>query len=143
MWCCMVLMRNYCGLNLRPTPVSVPNYNHLPYGSVACHGLLEKKNYCMDIMFLIVLCISLSTVLYLMSWSLGATMSGLGVLVLALSLVYTGSICKPKTPLPKSLVSIFYIHVQHLPYSVFSIISNLLFSFLFTSLVFLTLHFLT
>ncbi len=83
----------------------------------------------MDVMFFIVLYISLSAVLYLMSWSLGATMSGLGVLVLALSLVYTGSICKPKTPLPKSLVSLFYIHIQHLPYSAFSIISNLSFIF--------------
>ncbi|XP_016295395.1 cytokine receptor family member b1 [Sinocyclocheilus anshuiensis] len=44
--------------------------------------------------------------LYLMSWSLGAAVSGLGVLVLALSLVYTGSICKPKTTLLKSLGNI-------------------------------------
>ncbi|XP_050974970.1 cytokine receptor family member b1 [Labeo rohita] len=53
---------------------------------------------------------------YIMSWSLGAAVSGLGVLVLALSLVYTGSVCKLKTPLPKSLVSPFYIQIQQLPY---------------------------
>ncbi|XP_048048613.1 cytokine receptor family member b1 [Megalobrama amblycephala] len=41
--------------------------------------------------------------LYLMSWSLGAAVSGLCVLVLALSLLYTGSLCKLKTPLPASL----------------------------------------
>lgn len=40
---------------------------------------------------------------YLMSWSLGAAVSGLGLLLLALSLVYTGFICKP--PLPKSLIN--------------------------------------
>ncbi|XP_042586520.1 cytokine receptor family member b1 isoform X1 [Cyprinus carpio] len=44
--------------------------------------------------------------LYLMSWSLGVSVSGLGLLVLAVSLVYTGSICKPKTPLPKTLGNI-------------------------------------
>ncbi|XP_051763031.1 cytokine receptor family member b1 isoform X8 [Ctenopharyngodon idella] len=41
--------------------------------------------------------------LYLMSWSLGAAVSGLCVLVLALSLLYTGSPCKLKTPLLTSL----------------------------------------
>ncbi|XP_058642537.1 cytokine receptor family member b1 isoform X2 [Onychostoma macrolepis] len=71
--------------------------------------------------------------LYLMSWSLGATMSGLGVLVLALSLVYTGSICKPKTPLPKSLsffliqgniTEVYYLNPeQTLPESVSQLIS--------------------
>lgn len=76
-------------------------------------------------MFLIVLYISLSAVLYLMSWSLGVSVSGLGLLVLAVSLVYTGSVCKPKTPLPKTLVSLFYIQTQHLPHSAFAIISNL------------------
>ncbi len=121
----MVLMRNYFCLNLRPTPGSVPNDNLWPAMDSYPEKNEREKNYCMDIMFLIVLYISLSTVLYLMSWSLGATMSGVGVLVLALSLLYIGSICKPKTPLPKSLVSLFYIHVQHLPYSAFSIISNL------------------
>ncbi|XP_073702305.1 cytokine receptor family member b1 isoform X2 [Garra rufa] len=43
---------------------------------------------------------------YIMSWSLGAAVSGLGVLLLALSLVYSGSVCKLKTPLPKSLRNI-------------------------------------
>ncbi|KAK2905438.1 hypothetical protein Q8A67_007237 [Cirrhinus molitorella] len=43
---------------------------------------------------------------YIMSWSLGAAVSCLGGLVLALSLVYTGSVCKPKTRLPKSLSNI-------------------------------------
>lgn len=39
--------------------------------------------------------------LYVIGWSLGVAVAGLGVLGLTLSLVYTGSICKPKTLLPK------------------------------------------
>ncbi|XP_051763029.1 cytokine receptor family member b1 isoform X6 [Ctenopharyngodon idella] len=50
--------------------------------------------------------------LYLMSWSLGAAVSGLCVLVLALSLFYTGSLCKLKTPFPKSLSNI--VQAQYL-----------------------------
>lgn len=45
-------------------------------------------------------------VLHLMSWSLGATLSGSGVMMLAWILAYTGFLCKPKNPPLKSLSNI-------------------------------------
>ncbi|XP_056320801.1 cytokine receptor family member b1 isoform X2 [Danio aesculapii] len=45
-------------------------------------------------------------VLYLMSWSLGATLSGSCVMMLAWILAYTGFLCKPKNPPLKSLSNI-------------------------------------
>ncbi|XP_056104719.1 cytokine receptor family member b1 [Rhinichthys klamathensis goyatoka] len=44
--------------------------------------------------------------LYVMSWSLGASVPGVAVLLLALGLVYTGFLCKLKTPPLKSLSNI-------------------------------------
>ncbi|XP_051564083.1 uncharacterized protein LOC127446839 isoform X2 [Myxocyprinus asiaticus] len=52
-------------------------------------------------------------VVYLVSWSLGATISGLCVLVLAVSLFYTGSVCKIMTPLPKPMINIAQAHYLH------------------------------
>ncbi|KAK7153552.1 hypothetical protein R3I94_007056 [Phoxinus phoxinus] len=44
--------------------------------------------------------------LYVMSWSLGASVAGVAVLLLALGLLYTGFLCKLKTPPLKSLNNI-------------------------------------
>uniref|UniRef100_A0A672MIZ9 Interleukin-10 receptor subunit beta-like n=1 Tax=Sinocyclocheilus grahami TaxID=75366 RepID=A0A672MIZ9_SINGR len=69
--------------------------------------------------------------LYLMSWSLGAAVSGLGVLVLALSLVYTGSICKPKSTLLKSLGNItemYYLIPEQILYERVSLTESQLIS---------------
>ncbi|XP_052004920.1 cytokine receptor family member b1 [Xyrauchen texanus] len=52
-------------------------------------------------------------VVYLVSWSLGAAVSGLFVLVLAVGLVYTGSVCKIKSPLPKALINVAKAHYLH------------------------------
>lgn len=70
-----------------------------------CKHLLKWLNW--------IVYVCLSAALYLMSWSLGAAVSGLCLLVLALSLFYTGSLCKLKTPLPASLVRPVCIQMQN------------------------------
>ncbi|XP_057192575.1 cytokine receptor family member b1 isoform X2 [Triplophysa rosa] len=50
-------------------------------------------------------------VLYLVGWSVGAVLFGLGVVVLASTLFYTGFLCR-KTLLPKAMCNI--VHVYHL-----------------------------
>ncbi|CAM4608547.1 unnamed protein product [Leuciscus chuanchicus] len=48
--------------------------------------------------------------LYLMSWTLGVSVPSVAVLLLVLSLVYAGFLCKLKTPLPKSLSNMVQAH---------------------------------
>ncbi|XP_077094858.1 cytokine receptor family member b1 [Siphateles boraxobius] len=48
--------------------------------------------------------------LYVMSWSLGASVSGVAVLLLVFSLVYTGFLCKLKTRAPQSLSRMVQAH---------------------------------
>ncbi|XP_051565770.1 interferon alpha/beta receptor 2-like [Myxocyprinus asiaticus] len=47
------------------------------------------------------------------SWPLGAAVSGLCVLVLAVGLVYKVSVCKIKSPLPKALSNVAQAHYLH------------------------------
>ncbi|XP_067299113.1 cytokine receptor family member b1 [Pseudorasbora parva] len=62
--------------------------------------------------------------LYLVGWSLGAAVAGVGVLVLVSSLVYTRSLCKPKNPLPKSLSNIVQAHYLIHEQTLYDIVSS-------------------